>query len=243
MPDRLFSLPQLAALYDVLNPDRGDLDAYVALLAELGPRSVVDVGCGTGTFAISLALRGLTVTAIDPAEASLDVARGKRGADAVRWILGDATTLIAPPVDAVTMTGNVAQVFITDDEWTNALRGVHEMVRPGGHVVFEIRDPAAQAWLGWNREETYREAHLDRGGVVACWEELTAVDLPTVSFRTTFEFRRDGTILTSESTLRFRDRDEIAISLTRAGFDDPDIRDAPDRPGREMVFIAQRPNA
>src|SRR3954470_22357130 len=96
-----------------------------------------------------------------------------------------------------------------------------------GHFVFETRNPVAEAWRRWNREETYREAALEGAGVVACWEELTAVDLPTVSFRTTFEFRQDGTTLTSESTLRFRDREEIAISLRSAGFDDPQVRDAP----------------
>lgn len=185
-------------------------------------------------------MRGLRVTAIDPAEASLDIARGKPGADAVRWILGDATTRIAPPVDAVTMTGNVAQVFVTDDEWRKALRNVHDMLRPSGHLIFETRDPIAQAWLGWNREATYREAQIERVGVVACWEEITAIEPPTVSFRTTFEFRRDGSTLTSDSTLRFRDRQEIVTSLRSAGFDEPHVRDAPDRPGLEMVFIAQR---
>jgi SAM-dependent methyltransferase len=239
----LFSLPQLALVYDPLDPDRTDLDAYARLLEELEVRSVVDVGCGTGTFATMLAVRGLSVTGLDPAEASLQIARGKPGAEAVRWILGDATTPIAPPVDAATMTGNVAQVFISDDEWDKALGNVHDMLRPGGHLVFESRDPTAQAWLGWNREATYREAHIEGVGVVACWEETTAVELPTVAFRTTFEFFRSGSIETSDSTLRFRDRQEISTSLRMAGFDDPQVRDAPDRPGLEVVFIAQRQNS
>lgn len=243
MPDRLFSLPQLAAAYDPLDPDRRDLDAYAGLLEELGARSVADVGCGTGTFAISLAMRGLTVTAIDPAEASLDIARSKPGADVVRWLLGDATTLVTPTVDAATMTGNVAQVFITDEAWDEALQGVRSMLRPGGHFIFETRDLAAEAWLGWNRQATYREAHVEGVGVVACWEETTAVELPTVAFRTTFEFRGNGSTETSDSTLRFRDRQEITGSLRRAGFDDSEVREAPDRPGLEMVFIARRPSA
>jgi len=39
--------------------------------------------------------------------------------------------------------------------------------------------------------------------------------------------------------LRFRDRDEIAASLAAVGFAVEDVRDAPDRPGREFVFIAR----
>jgi hypothetical protein len=60
-----------------------------------------------------------------------------------------------------------------------------------------------------------------------------------VSFRSTFTFS-DGEVLTSDSTLRFRGRDEVAGSLEAAGFAVAEVRDAPDRPGREFVFIARR---
>lgn len=243
VPDRLFAVPRLAQVYDPLDPDRRDLRAYLALLEQLGVRSVVDVGCGTGTFAIMLAAGGRQVTGLDPAEASLEVARAKPGANAVRWILGDASAAIAGPVDAVTMTGNVAQVFVTDDAWREVVEFAFGLLRPGGWLIFETRDPAAQAWRGWNREATYREADVPGVGSLACWEEVTAVDLPLVSFRTTFEFRQDGSRLTSDSTLRFRDREEIKVSLHDAGFEDPDVRGAPDRPNLEIVFIARRPES
>lgn len=51
-------MPQLAVAYDPLDPDRQDLEAYADLLDELGVHSVVDVGCGTGTFAISCLVPG-----------------------------------------------------------------------------------------------------------------------------------------------------------------------------------------
>jgi len=62
-----------------------------------------------------------------------------------------------------------------------------------------------------------------------------------VTFRSTFEFESDGAVLTSDSTLRFRTRDELTNSLSEAEFSVQEVRDAPDRPGREFVFIAQRP--
>jgi SAM-dependent methyltransferase len=245
MADALFEEPRLAAVYDDLDGDRGDLDAYVRMIEQLGARSVLDIGCGTGTFACLLAGRGLAVTALDPATASLDVARGKPHADAVRWLHGDAT---APPtlavdtaVDAATMTGNVAQVFLTDDDWAATLRGAHGALRPGGHLVFETRDPHREGWREWTRAQSYRRLRVSGSGDVETWVELTDVCLPLVSFRTTVVFDDDGSVLTSDSTLRFRERGDVEESLRQAGFEVTDVRDAPDRPGRELVFLARRP--
>jgi 2-polyprenyl-3-methyl-5-hydroxy-6-metoxy-1,4-benzoquinol methylase len=75
--DALFEHPRLAAVYDALDPDRSDLDAYALIVTELGAGLVLDLGCGTGTFALMLAERGVAVVGLDPAAASLDVARGK----------------------------------------------------------------------------------------------------------------------------------------------------------------------
>jgi SAM-dependent methyltransferase len=156
MPDALFGEPRLAAIYDLIEGERGDLDHYLAVAAELWARSLLDVGCGTGTFACRAAGRGIEVTGVDLAAASLDVARAKPGADRVRWLHGDATGLPELQVDLATMTANVAHVFLTDEDWSATLRGVHAALRPGGHLVFEVRDPARQPWLRWTREATYR---------------------------------------------------------------------------------------
>jgi SAM-dependent methyltransferase len=237
VPDAIFDDPRLARVYDPLDPDRSDLDVYVDLARELGAASVLDVGCGTGTFACMLARRGVHVTAVDPARASLDVARSKPDADAVDWLLGDATTLPALSVDAAFMTANVAQVFLTDDDWATTLRGIRAALRPQGTLVFETRDPARRAWEQWTPELTRTLVDVPGMGLVESWEEVTAVDGPLVTFRSMTAFRRDDLVLESTSTLRFRDRSEIEDSLAREGYELTEIRGAPDRPGRELVFI------
>jgi SAM-dependent methyltransferase len=241
VPDAIFADPRLASIYDALDPDRSDLDVYAAMAAEFGARSVLDVGCGTGTFACLLARRGLDVVGVDPAAASLAVARSKPGAAAVRWLLGDATSLPPVQVDLVTMTGNVAQVFATDDDWSATLRGVRTALRPGGRLVFETRDPARRAWLAWTREQTEMGTEIPGVGVVRRWHELTDVSGELVSLRTFTLFEADGTALMSDSTLRFRHRDEVAESLAELGYRLQEVRDAPDRPGLEFVFVARRP--
>jgi SAM-dependent methyltransferase len=241
MVDAIFSEPRLAAIYDCLDSDRSDLDVYASIVDELAARSVVDLGCGTGTFACLLANRGKEVTAVDPAEASIAVAQGKAGAERVRWLVGRAESLPALGVDLVTMTGNVAQVFVTDDDWMSTLRASFAALRPGGHLVFEVRDPVREAWRDWNREESHRRVDVAGIGTVETWVELTGVQLPLVAFRGTFVFEVDGSVLTSESTLRFRSDTQVLKSLSDAGFIIREIRDAPDRPWQELVFIAIRP--
>lgn len=238
MADELFEHPRLAAIYDTLEADRSDLDAYAAIADELGARLVVDVGCGTGTFALLLADRGLQVTGVDPAAASLDVARTKAGAERVRWIHGDATALAPMAADLATMTGNVAQAIVDPAAWTATLSAAFRALRPGGHLVFETRDPAFGAWREWNRSASYRRSDIPGVGVVANWVDLVDLSGDLVTFRSTLVFAADGETLTSDSTLRFRTRAGLEADLVQHGYVLTDVRGAPDRPGREFVFLA-----
>jgi SAM-dependent methyltransferase len=240
MADQIFEHPRLTAIYDALDSDRRDLDLYVAVADELDARRVLDVGCGTGTLALLLVGRGLEVTGVDPASASLDVARAKLGANRVHWIHGDATALPPMDVDLATMTGNVAQGIVEQASWDATLRGVYEALSPGGYLVFETRDPAYQAWREWNRAASHRVTEIEGVGAVESWVELTDLALPLVSFRWTYVFS-DGEVLTSDSEVRFRERDEVAEALVAHGYVVDGVRDAPDRPGRELVFLGRRP--
>jgi len=238
VPDAIFADPRLARVYDAFDGDRYDLPAYLAIADELGADRVLDLGCGTGCLAILLAASGRTVVGVDPAAASLEIAKSKDGAARVTWIHGDATTLPAFGADLVVMTGNVAQVFRTDDEWTRTLQGIHTALGPGGHLVFETRRPGT--WANWTADTTPVVLDIPGIGAVEQLREVTDVHLPFVSFRFTYRFRADDTVITSDSTIRFRGHDEVESSLLANGYRVLDTREAADRPGREFVFVAQR---
>jgi SAM-dependent methyltransferase len=177
---------------------------------------------------------------VDPAEASLEVATAKDANGRITWVHGDVTTVPAFDADLAVMTGNVAQVFLTDADWGQALAGIHAALRPGGYFVFETRRPERRAWRDWAADAGPVTLDIPGTGPVERHHEVTDVSLPFVCFRYTYRFLADGAVITSDSTLVFRHRDEVESSLLAHGYRVLDVREAPDRPGREFVFIAER---
>jgi hypothetical protein len=92
---------------------------------------------------------------------------------------------------------------------------------------------------GGNRAATRQITEIEGVGAVQTWVDVVDVSGPLVTFRGTYVFASDGQVLTSDSTLRFRERDEIEADLVAHGYTLNEVRSAPDRPGRELVFFAQ----
>ncbi|HEY4267372.1 MAG TPA: class I SAM-dependent methyltransferase [Galbitalea sp.] len=243
--DAHYTDPRLAAVYDLENSGRDDIDFYLALAAEVGARDVVDLGCGTGVLAVDLAARGHSVTGIDPADAMLAIARERPGGQLVRWILGTASDLEPASVDLVVMTGHVAQVFLDDEEWAQTLRQIAGALRPGGRLAFESRNPSAEGWAGWNPVSTFATLTLPSGEAYDSWLDVTDVGAGFVSFLGHNVFSSDGRDVAVPSTLRYRALDELAASLRAAGFTlernygDWDRSEATPT-SRELILIAAR---
>jgi hypothetical protein len=64
------------------------------------------------------------------------------------------------------MTGNVVQAIADEAEWGRTLEGIRDVLRPGGHLVFETRDPAFEAWREWHRRASYRVTDVDGVGAI-----------------------------------------------------------------------------
>ena len=239
----VYTDPRLAEVYDLENERGLDTDFWLSLADELGARTIVDLGCGTGLLTRELAVGGRIVIGVDPAAAMLAVAR--RSASTVTWIEGDAAWIRRTDADLVVMTGNVAQVISSDDAWDATLRHVHMALRPGGTLAFDSRNPAARAWETWTPEAT-REHLAAPDGAVETWLEVTGIDDGLVHLVGHNVFAATGEDVLGASSLRFRTEDDLTSSLHRAGFEVADVygdwsRGAATPTSPFFVFIARRP--
>ena len=243
-------VPRLVEVYDVANGGRWDHDFYLDLARELGVGSVVDIGCGTGTFAIDAAGRGLRAIGVDPAEPSLAYARTRPGAERVQWILGGAAQAPAAAAELVILMGHVAQYFVDEGDWSELLVQARRILVPGGWLAFETRNPVVD-WAGrWTRERTTTTHPHPAGGAFTSWVQTREVTGPTDSYTMTHEGNTvlpDGTHLRVRESLRFRSPDEVLDSLAAAGFEVErtwgDWDRAPFAPdaSAELIVQARRP--
>jgi len=241
MPDQFFEDPRSARVYDLVDGERDDFDLYESILAEFEVSSVLDIGSGTGALGARLGERGIRFHGIEPALGMHLVAEQRDVAHSVTFQHGTIDDVDRSlEFDAAVMTGNVAQVFLTDEEWLHVLSETRRRLVDGGLLVFETRDPAQQAWRGWTKERTTQHLVHPTEGPIEDWVHVREVDLPFVTFDGVVRFLEDGHEVRSTSTLRFRTRDELDASLADAGFDVIDVRDAPDRPKLEWIYIARR---
>ncbi|WP_150460206.1 class I SAM-dependent methyltransferase [Nesterenkonia ebinurensis] len=243
MPDMHYTHLRLARVYDPLDPDRSDLDTYIELIEDMGAAAVLDVGCGTGSLACLLAERGVRVLGVDPAAASVEVARSKTRSDLVEWVVATVPEVVTDPAqqgryDVATMTANVAQVFLEDDQWLATLKAIRRCLKPGGVLAFETRKPEVRAWEGWTKELTRQVVDIEGEGSVEEWKQLTGVDGEFVSFESPTIFHTDGERIVSLSTLRFRPEQVLRRNLAEAGFAQVEVLDLPYAPDRSWLFIA-----
>jgi SAM-dependent methyltransferase len=241
-----FTDPRLVAVYETVNAYEPGTqpDFYSALAAEISATTIVDAGCGTGLITRGLARQGYRMIGIDPAPAMIDVARKSENGDQVRWMCAGVTEIGRPRADLAMMSGHVAQFFLTDDEWIDALRALHGALRPGGYVAFETRNPGAREWERWTRGagKTVADPAV---GPIETWSEFESLDAGIVSYTNHYVFSATGEDIVVPGRLRFRTLDEVTRSVPRAGlaiehvYGDWDRRRVgPTTP--EMIVVARR---
>jgi SAM-dependent methyltransferase len=203
----------------------------------------VDIGCGTGLITRALAAEGYRMTGVDPAPGMLEIARRSEHGDQVEWIEGEISVLGERNADLALMSGHVAQVFLTDDDWRAALVAIRAALQPEGTLAFESRNPDAKEWERWTRAASaiVDDPHL---GLIETWSEVVDVESGIVAYENHYRFGRSREELVTAGRLRFRTEVELTDSLADAGFavervyGDWDRRPAGPA-ARELIIVAR----
>lgn len=99
----------------------------------IGPRSVLDAGCGTGRVAVELARRGVEVAGVDVDVAMLEVARAKN--PLLPWVQGDlALVELGRTFDAIVLAGNV-MIFLAPGTESRVVANLAGHLEPGGVLI------------------------------------------------------------------------------------------------------------
>jgi SAM-dependent methyltransferase len=138
----------IARLYDPWSASVvEDISFYVEEALAAGGRPVVELGVGTGRIAIPTAMAGVQLIGVDSSSEMLAVCRERARAAGVAerldLRLGD---LRRPPVDErVTLVTCPFRAYLhlaSDEERLEALGAAHDLLRPGGKLVFDVFTPS-----------------------------------------------------------------------------------------------------
>ena len=140
---------ELAQSYDRLTGDvdyAATVDFYYEILKRegLSPRSAVDLACGTGSVALLLAQRGLSVTAVDMSWEMLTVAQQKAGEAGVcpQFACQRLQDLHLPrAVDLAVCALDSMDYILDPEDCKKAIRRVYKALNPGGCFIFDVNTP------------------------------------------------------------------------------------------------------
>lgn len=119
-----------------------DRPAVLELLGDVTGKRVLDAGCGPGFYAEDVVARGAEVVAFDQSPAIVELAKGRLGETADIRVHDLAESLDWLEDESFDMAV-LALVISHLDDRMHALREIHRILRPGGHLVISTEHPTA----------------------------------------------------------------------------------------------------
>jgi SAM-dependent methyltransferase len=116
----------------------------------IGEELVVDLGCGSGLWALELINAGYKVLGIDISASMIDIARAR--VPGATFKVGSYLTEELPQCSAVTSLGECFNYLFDDrnskQELTRLFGRVFDALQPGGVFIFDISEPGYQRGSG-----------------------------------------------------------------------------------------------
>ncbi len=181
------SYRQFATVYDRLmeNMPYADWLRFARTVWDRGqmPRSVVDLGCGTGNLSIPLAKSGFDVYAIDLSADMLTIGRSKwdesprralrESNGSIRWLQQDMREWELPePVDTVISFCDCLNYLTEETDVEAAFRATFRALKPGGMFMFDVLPQ--QQLQRYAEQQPFTLDERDVAYIWTCeWDEAT----------------------------------------------------------------------
>jgi SAM-dependent methyltransferase len=220
-----------AAAYDGLMEDaryarRAEFLDRVLRREKSPVRTVLDLGCGTGTIACLLAERGYQVIAVDAsedmlAEAAQKAAALEQGQPPFFVCQGMERLDLGQQVDAAVSTLDAINYLTRQRDLEQTFARVSRHLRPGGRFLFDVNSPYklrrmdGQIYLD-ETEESYcvwRTDFSEKTKICTYWVDLFRLG-PGGRWERSWEEHRE----------RAWEPEELTAALKKAGFDRVEIR-------------------
>ena len=220
-----------SSYYDLLYRDKdykAEADYVLSLIRQSGtqPRTLLELGCGTGLHAAVLAKAGLTVTGVDMSATMLNRAIERLATlpaalqSRLAFSQGDIRTVrLKQRYDAVVSLFHVISYQTSNDDLLNAFKTAREHLAPGGCFVFDF-------WYGpavLSQRPEVRVLELEDEAIrvtrVARPEMLVNEDIVNVNYTVMVEYKADGTLqrLQEKHAMRYLFLPEVEHLLAEAG--------------------------
>jgi SAM-dependent methyltransferase len=158
---------RFARYYDLIYHGLVDYEGDVNFLERVfrrfrtAPKTILDLGCGTGNHALPMARRGYRVTGIDQSREMLALARKKAASlrTRPRFVHADMRSFhLGRTFDAAVCMFGAFGYVLPERDAVRSLRSVHAHLEPGGLYVFEFWQGSAarpapfESWLDVRRK-------------------------------------------------------------------------------------------
>lgn len=208
--------PDLAQFYDLDNRQRQDFEYCRSLAGSAS--TILDLGCGTGELAASLA-NTAQVTAVDPAAAMLDIARKRVDGDQIELIQGDACSVrLDRKFDLILLTGHTFQVFLTEADQLAALATIAVHLSSSGQFIFDSRNPDFPGEKQRDPATNRRRVQHPEFGMIEAWNGSTYDEtLQILSYENGYQVEATGEIFSAPAKIRYTSRCGLAEMLAISG--------------------------
>jgi 2-polyprenyl-3-methyl-5-hydroxy-6-metoxy-1,4-benzoquinol methylase len=186
--------------------------------------TILDAGCGTGRYATELAKRGFRVCGVDRSTEFIAIARNREpdALEGLEFVIANLLEASFPSLFDAVLCRGVLNDFVKDGERGSIFRKFAAWLRPGGILIFDVRERTKTLERYAKGLQHRRTVELPNGTLE--FQSTTVLDMEScqLRIRERFDIERGGVHASTENdfVMKCWTASEITFHLSEAGLDE-----------------------